>query len=120
MADSPLLAQASVRTEAPWRERLFPNNEWVLALVLLLECAIFSFTGNNFLSASNAFEITRLSVEVGLLALAITPIIITGGIDLSIGSMMGLAAVVMSALWRDAHLPIALAIGAALLVGLLG
>src|SRR5437879_10590503 len=51
-------------------------------------CAIFSVTGNNFLTAANAFEITRLSVEVGLLALALTPIIITAGIDLSVGSMI--------------------------------
>src|SRR5258708_1031161 len=120
MADSPLLAQASVRTEAPWRERFFPNNEWVLALVLLLECAIFSVTGNNFLSASNAFEITRLSVEIGLLALALTPIIIAGGIDLSVGSMMGLSAVVMGGLWRDAHLPMSVAITITMIVGLLG
>jgi len=120
MTDSPLLAQASVRTEAPWRERFFPNNEWVLALVLLLECAIFSVTGNNFLSASNAFEITRLSVEIGLLALALTPIIIAGGIDLSVGSMMGLSAVVMGGLWRDGHLPMSMAITITIIVGLLG
>src|SRR5467141_3560397 len=120
MTDSPVLAQASVRTEAPWRERFFPNNEWVLSIVLLLECAIFSVTGNNFLSASNAFEITRLSVEIGLLALALTPIIIAGGIDLSVGSMMGLSAVVMGGLWRDGHLPMSLAITITIIVGLLG
>lgn len=103
-----------------WRERLFPNNEWALILVLLAECAVFSLTGNNFLSATNAFEVTRLSVEIGLLALALTPVIITGGIDLSVGSMMGLAAVVMGGLWRDAHLPIVLAATIALVVGALG
>jgi rhamnose transport system substrate-binding protein len=120
MADSIPLAAPLIKTEAPWRERLFPNNEWVLLVVLLIECSVFSVTGNNFLSTSNAFEITRLSVEIGLLALALTPIIISGGIDLSVGSMMGLAAVVMGSLWRDAHLPIAVAIVVALFVGLLG
>ncbi|MEO6390210.1 MAG: substrate-binding domain-containing protein, partial [Pyrinomonadaceae bacterium] len=105
---------------APWRERMFPNNEWTLILVLVIECAIFTLTGSNFLSTGNAFEITRLSVEIGLLALALTPVIITGGIDLSVGSMMGLAAVVMGALWRDAHLPMVAAAAIALLVGLLG
>ena len=59
---------------APLRERLFPNNEWVLLVVIIIECAIFSLTGNNFLTASNAFEVTRLSVEIGLLALALTPV----------------------------------------------
>src|SRR5229473_1790621 len=120
MADSVPLIQTQLRTEAPWRERLFPNNEWVLMVVLAVECAIFSVTGNNFLSTANAFEITRLSVEIGLLALALTPIIITSGIDLSVGSMMGLAAVVLGGLWRDAHLPMALAVAITLMVGTLG
>src|SRR2546421_9200388 len=117
------IPQSAIRNPqlvAPLRERLFPNNEWVLIVVLFIECAIFSVTGENFFSASNAFEITRLSVEVGLLALVMTPIIITGGIDLSVGSMMGLAAVVLGALWRDAHLPMALAAAVTLLVGALG
>jgi rhamnose transport system substrate-binding protein/rhamnose transport system permease protein len=105
---------------APLAARLFPNHEWALILVLVIECAIFSVTGTNFFTAANGFEITRLSVEIGLLALALTPIIITGGIDLSVGSMMGLAAVVLGALWRDAHLPIVAAAGVALLVGLAG
>ena len=104
----------------PLHERLFPNNEWVLLIVIVIECAVFSLTGNNFLSATNAFEITRLSVEIGLLALALTPIIVTGGIDLSVGSMIGLAAVVLGALWRDAHLPILLAAFVTLAVGVAG
>ena len=107
-------------TEPDWRERLFPNNEWALVLVLLVECVVFSFTGNNFLTATNAFEVTRLSVEIGLLALVLTPVIISGGIDLSVGSMMGLAAVVMGGLWRDAGMPIAAAAAVAVIVGALG
>lgn len=103
-----------------WPRRLFPNNEWVLLLVIALECVIFSVTGNNFATAANAFEITRLSVEVGLLALTLTLIIITGGIDLSVGSLMGLSAVVLGGLWRDAHLPMAVAIVATLFVGIAG
>src|ERR671938_1193186 len=120
---SEALPQAEARTlklTAPWRERVFPNNEWVLLVVILAECAVFTVTGNNFLSLGNAFEITRLAVEIGLLALALTPIIITGGIDLSVGSMMGLAAVVLGSLWRDAHLPMALAAAVTLLIGALG
>lgn len=109
-----------LNTEPDWRERLFPNNEWALVLVLFAECVIFSFTGNNFLTPTNAFEVTRLSVEIGLLALVLTPVIISGGIDLSVGSMMGLAAVVMGALWRDAGIPIAVAAAAAVIIGALG
>ncbi|HEV2763056.1 MAG TPA: ABC transporter permease, partial [Pyrinomonadaceae bacterium] len=120
---NPTIEQTEARplkVTAPLRERLFPNNEWVLLLVIVAECVVFSLTGNNFLGGGNAFEITRLAVEIGLLALALTPIIITGGIDLSVGSMMGLAAVVLGALWRDAGLPMPLAVLLTLGVGALG
>ncbi len=110
----------NLKLTAPLGERLFPNNEWILLLVLIAECFVFALTGNNFLSSANAFEVTRLSAEIGLLALALTPVIITGGIDLSVGSMMGLSAVVLGSLWRDAHLSVPLAIVITLLVGLLG
>jgi rhamnose transport system substrate-binding protein len=104
----------------PLRERWFPNGEWALALVLLFEIAVFSAIGENFFSAENFFEIVRLSVELGLLSLAMTPIVITGGIDLSVGSMMALAAIVFGAAWHDAGLPILVAALLALLTGCLG
>ena len=88
--------------------------------MLLVEGIIFSVTGNNFLTTNNGFEIVRLSVEIGLLALALTPVIITGGIDLSVGSMMGLAAVIFGGLWHDAHLPLPLAALGVLMLGALG
>ncbi|MEQ1603241.1 MAG: substrate-binding domain-containing protein [Pyrinomonadaceae bacterium] len=109
-----------LRTEQPLRERLFPNNEWILLIVLIAECLIFSVTGSNFATSGNAFEITRLAVEIGLLALVMTPIIITGGIDLSVGSMMGLSAVVMGSLWRDGGVSMPIAIAITLLIGFLG
>jgi len=101
-------------------DRVFPNREWALLLVLAFEIIIFSITGQNFLSSANAFELVRTGVELGLLALALTPIIITGGIDLSVGSMLGLSAVVFGMLWRDFHLPIVAAILVAMLVGIVG
>lgn len=101
----------------PLTKRLFPNNEWALLVLLLIEIAIFSVTGGNFLTSANGFELVRLSVEIGLLALALTPIIITGGIDLSVGSLLGLAAVVFGALTRKYGWPIPAAAGAALLLG---
>ena len=113
-------AQRPLKIDQALGERLFPNNEWILLIVLAVECLIFSVTGNNFLTSGNAFEITRLAVEIGLLALVMTPIIITGGIDLSVGSMMGLSAVVMGGLWRDGGVSMPIAIAITLFVGLLG
>ena len=97
-----------------FKETWFPNGEWVLLLALAAELAIFAAIGENFFSLANFFEVVRLSVELGLLALALTPIMITGGIDLSVGSTMGLAAVVFGVLWRDGHWPIAAAAAAAI------
>ena len=96
------------------------KQERVLAVLLLAEIVIFGFLGQNFLTRGNAFEIVRLSVELGLLALSLTPVIITGGIDLSVGSMMGLAAVLFGKLWRDFGWPIELAALGALAAGLAG
>lgn len=97
-----------------------PNrNEWVLAVVLFIEIALFAVTGTNFFSRANLFEIVRLSVELGLLALALTPIIISGGIDLSVGSAMGLSAVIFGALWHDAGLAIGMAAVLTLIIGAL-
>ena len=100
--------------------RWFPNSEWVLLVLLGLEVSIFGAWGDHFLTASNAFEIARLASEVGLLALGLTPVIKTGGIDLSVGSMMGLSAVVLGGAWSACGLPIAAAAVLAVATGAAG
>ena len=97
-----------------------PSIHWRLLLLIALEVGVFSFTGANFFTAGNVAEVARLSVEVGLLALAQTCVIVTGGIDLSVGSMMGLAAIVFGVLWHDAGLPIGFSIALTLCLGALG
>jgi rhamnose transport system permease protein len=92
----------------------------LLLLALGAEVAIFTAISPNFFTPGNVFEITRLSIELGLLAIALTPILVSGGIDLSVGSMMGLAAVVFGTAAIDWHLPIIVAAAIALLVGLAG
>ena len=91
--------------------------ETLLACVLLIEILIFSKTGENFATRGNLFEVLRLSTEIGLLALVMTPIILTGGIDLSVGSLLGLCAILFGKLWRDAGLPPAAAAVCTLLIG---
>ncbi len=96
------------------------KQEWILAGFIAAEVLLFSFTGRNFFSVANFFECIRLGVEIGLLALALTPVIVTGGIDLSVGSMMGLCAVTFGALWSDAHFSLTVAIFVTLLVSVMG
>jgi ribose/xylose/arabinose/galactoside ABC-type transport system permease subunit len=94
--------------------------ERVLGALLLFEIVWFGLAGTNFLTLDNGLEILRASTEVGLLALALTPVILTGGIDLSCGALLGLCAVVFGATYRDGGESIALATTAALAVGLAG
>jgi ribose/xylose/arabinose/galactoside ABC-type transport system permease subunit/ABC-type sugar transport system substrate-binding protein len=100
--------------------RWCPNAEWVLLLVLALEIAVFTIAGDNFLSIENGFEITRLAAEMGLLAFGLTLVIKTGGIDLSVGSMMGLGAVVLGASWSGLGLPIWIAAALTVALGAAG
>lgn len=97
------------------REAISPQR--VLFAALAVEILVFSGLGRNFLTVVNALEIARLSVEIGLLAIVMTPVIVTGGIDLSVGSLMGLVAVLFGKLWRDAGLPIEVAAALGLVAG---
>jgi rhamnose transport system permease protein len=67
-----------------------------------------------FLQPVSLLDMTRHMVEVGLVALPMTLVILTAGIDLSPGSTMGLASVILGLAWR-AGLPIGAAAGLALL-----
>src|ERR1043166_6354763 len=96
------------------------RHEAVLLLVLAVEWFYFDSVGLRFGSLDNTFDIVRHSVEIGLLALAMTPIILTGGIDLSVGSLLGLCAILFGKVWRDAHLPVWIAALTTLGIGAMG
>lgn len=101
-----------------WKS-LLVRHETILLVVLALEWFYFNFVGRNFGSLDNTYDILRHSVEIGLLALAMTPVILTGGIDLSVGSLLGLCAILFGKLWRDAGMPIPLAAACTLGIGAL-
>jgi rhamnose transport system permease protein len=94
------------------------KHEAVLAGLVGAEILTFAVLGRNFFTADNGFEIVRICAEIGLLALALTPVIVSGGIDLSVGSMMGLSAVIFG--MCSEQMPIAAAAVIAVAVGALG
>lgn len=106
-------------TTGGWRS-LLARHETVLLLVLLTEILFFNEVGRKFGTPDNIANLVRQSVEIGLLALVMTPIILTGGIDLSVGSLMGLCAVSFGMLWKDAGLAPWIAASGAVAVGALG
>ena len=94
--------------------------QWVLAAMLIVEIAVFSIVGTNFFSVGATYQVMRLSVELGLLTLALTLVIVTGGIDLSVGSLLGLCAILFGTFWRDFGMSPLVAALAAIGVGGLG
>jgi rhamnose transport system permease protein len=90
--------------------------EALLLLILLLVIAINAVAVPNYLGPQNQSNLLVLGLEKAIVALAMTFVIISGEIDLSVASVMGLAGVVMGALWQ-AGLPIEVAAALALLMG---
>src|ERR1043165_9584303 len=111
-----------------WKARLL-SHEMLLLYVLVAEWLFFYYAGTTtnrrgvvvgFGTVDRQFDILRHSCEIGLLALALTPVIITAGIDLSGGSLLGLCAILFGMLWKDAGLSIPLAAALTLVLGALG
>jgi erythritol transport system permease protein len=78
-----------------------PSQNWLLLVLrlrtfvaLLLVLAYFSVMAPNFLSAANAVIVSKHVALNAFLAIGMTFVIITGGIDLSVGSIVGLCAMV--------------------------
>jgi ribose transport system permease protein len=81
----------------------------------------FSVASSNFLNYDNVTAILFSTVVIGLLALGTTFVIITGGIDLSIGTGMSLCAVISGVLIVNSGVPVLVGvIGAVLFGGLIG
>src|SRR3982074_1578958 len=80
---------------------------------------VFSLASPNFLQFDNVVGILLATTVNGILALGVTFVIITGGIDLSIGTLMTLSAVMTGTFATVWHLPLPLAIAAGLATGAL-
>ncbi len=85
---------------------------WV-TVATLLACLVMSFLSDPFLTERNLFNVTRNFAFIGIMALGMTAVVITGGIDLSVGSVMGLAGV-LTGLMMESGYGIWVGIGAGL------
>ena len=109
---------AQTRTSR-WPFRLGLGRLHILILLLVLELAFFGALKPAYLSLPGLLDASRAFVEAGLLALGMTLVIITGGIDLSVASLLALVSVSIG-FSSAAGLPLPLALVFGLLVGLLG
>src|SRR5439155_12437536 len=112
-----------LRTHVPVRTaltRFAANNSTLLVVVLLL--ILGGLTAQSFLSAGNIFNVWRQMAVVAVLGIGMTTVILIGGIDLSVGSVLFLAAGLTAVLLRDGTpTPLAILVGlaSATAVGLL-
>lgn len=79
---------------------------------------VFSLTSDAFFSVGNGMSVALQVTSIGLLGIAATCVIITGGIDLSSGSVLALSGVVAALLVKQG-MPVALAMGCGIAVGAL-
>src|SRR6201986_4064229 len=98
-------------------------------LVFIAMLIVASILSPAFLSPTNLINVVRQMSVVGLIALGVTGVIVSAGIDLSSGSVVGLTAVVAASLAQDpqfatlfypgVHVPLIVAVLAACVVGAL-
>jgi ribose/xylose/arabinose/galactoside ABC-type transport system permease subunit len=90
-----------------------------LAFLFIAELALIGALVPGYLSIYGLLDASRQFAEAGLVALGMTLVIITGGIDLSVGSLLALVSVTIG-FSHEAGLPLELALIAGLAVGALG
>ena len=91
--------------------------EFVLLVLLAGEILVFGALSPSFLNLGNLLYSTNDFAQILMIAIPFTLVVISGGIDISVGSTMGLASIVFGILWKFAGVPVWAALPVALAVG---
>jgi len=105
---------ARMRVDAHDRRSLLINGAFVVAFVVLVIVA--AFTSDAFLTEENFTNLMRQMVTTGLLSLGMLVVILTAGIDLSVGSIVALTGIMAAGF--SASMPVPLAMACAVVVGI--
>src|SRR3569833_569648 len=102
-----MLASAAETDQAPGRSLFATRRGTAGPLVgLVLLCVLLSLASDTFLSVRNALNILDQVTVLGILAIGMTFVILIGGIDLSVGSVLALSMMVMGWTANTAGLPL--------------
>lgn len=85
---------------------------------LIVVCILMGLASDNFFSLNNIMNVLRQVSVVGILAVGMTFVILTGGIDLSVGAVMALVGTLSAGLMVNTGLPASVALPAGLFIGL--
>ena len=91
LLDEPQATETHTRWSALMASQVF----WVV-LATVIACALLSTATSTFATPQNLFNVTRNFAFVAVVALGMTAVIITGGIDLSVGSTIGISGIALS------------------------
>jgi ribose transport system permease protein len=109
----------AAKTHTRWTGLMASQVFWVV-LATIIACVVLSFVTSTFATQQNLFNVTRNFAFVALVALGMMAVIVTGGIDISVGSTIGLSGIVLSVV-MNAGYPIWAGIGMGLLTaGIVG
>jgi ribose transport system permease protein len=97
------------RVQNLWRRVGSSLEMRMLGLAILLAVAL-SVLSPHFLTERNIFNILDQSVVVGIVAVGMTFVILTGGIDLSVGAVFGFSGIILALLLKQAPIPVAIPI----------
>ncbi len=99
------------------KEGIIKRWEFIIFILLVVEILVFGFFNSSFLNIRNILYSTTDFAHITLVALPLTLVIITGGIDISIASIMGLTSIVIGSTW-SLGFPIVAAVSLGLLSGI--
>jgi len=91
-----------------------------LLLFLVVICLVFGVTNEHFRDPFHFLDRSRHWVEIGMIAVPMTFIIATEGIDLSVGSLLAFCGIVAGTFFRELGWPLPLALMCAMLAGIVG
>ena len=90
------LDQTIAQKQHTFLSRLLSNQTFWVVIAIILACLFLSLATDSFATSKNLFNITRNVTFTAIVALGMTFVIITGGIDLSVGSVLCLSSMVLA------------------------
>ena len=114
------LDQTIRQKQQSWLAAKFSSQTFWVLIAVVLACIFLSFATDSFATTKNLYNITRNVTFVAIIALGMTLVIIIGGIDLSVGSVLCLCSMILGVVMHAGYsieIGIAASIATALLVG---
>ena len=115
-----LADDAAPTKRSDWLTWLASSQAFWVFVAVVAACVFLSFATNSFATTNNLFNVTRNFTFVAVIALGMTIVIITGGIDLSVGSVLCLCSMILAVVMHAGYsieIGIAASLGSALVIG---